>query len=79
MKSQVELGNIAQVGSSKRIFANEYSENGIPFFRSKEIGELNRGEDIKTELYISPSRYEEIKDKFGIPSKEICLSLVLAL
>lgn len=69
MSSKIEIGKIAEVSSSKRIFANEYVSNGIPFFRSKEVGNLSRKEEIKSELFISEDRYSEIKEKFGVPQK----------
>ena len=37
---KTKLGNKSVIGSSKRIFANEYTTEGIPFYRSKEIIEL---------------------------------------
>jgi type I restriction enzyme S subunit len=63
----VALGRLMKVTSSKRIFESEYSENGVPFFRSKEIGDLSRGEDIKTTLYISAERYLELKEHADFP------------
>ncbi|MCW5629109.1 MAG: restriction endonuclease subunit S, partial [Rhodoferax sp.] len=35
----VRLGELFEVVSSKRIHANDYVNDGVPFFRSKEIGE----------------------------------------
>ena len=40
------LGSIAIVQSSKRVFEKDYVDKGIPFFRSKEIGDLYRGEGV---------------------------------
>ena len=64
-----EMSCIADISSSKRIYANEYQEIGIPFYRSKEIIELGHNKKPSIELFISKSRYEEIKDKYGIPKK----------
>ncbi len=63
----VRLGEITTVKSSKRVFEKDYVASGVPFFRSKEIGELSRGETIKTELYITESHYHKLKSDFGIP------------
>ena len=63
------LGEIAAVGSSKRIFQSEYVNQGVPFYRSKEVVELSKGEEITTSLWISRERFEEIKTRFGVPSK----------
>ncbi|MGV2910959.1 restriction endonuclease subunit S, partial [Bacillus safensis] len=63
----VRLGEVSNVKSSKRIFASEYADSGIPFYRSKEIGELSSLGKAKSELFISEERYAEIKEKFGVP------------
>ena len=73
----VELGDIAEVTSSKRILAEEYVSVGIPFYRTKEIVELNKGKEISLELFISRERFESIKSRFGSPVKgDILISSV---
>jgi len=73
----VELGTKAEITSSKRIFQKEYVSKGIPFYRTKEIVQLNKGKKISQELFISKERYEEIKSQFNVPKKgEILLSAV---
>ena len=62
-----KLGEICTITSSKRIFQSEYTPNGIPFYRTKEIKELANDKDVTTELFISEERYKEIKVNFGIP------------
>ena len=72
-----ELCSLSEIGSSKRIFANEYVSEGIPFYRSKEIRELGNGEQPSIELYISCEKYNEIKTKYGIPKKnEILIAAI---
>ena len=61
------LGEICEITSSKRIYAEEYQQEGIPFYRSKEIIEKGKKKPISLELFISNERYNEIKNKFGIP------------
>lgn len=61
------LGDMCEIGSSKRIFAEEYTETGIPFYRGKEVSEKSKGQPTSIELYISSNRYAEIKDKYGVP------------
>lgn len=61
------LSEVTEISSSKRIFSKEYVEKGIPFFRGKEITELDNSNKISTELFISNERYNEIKSKFGVP------------
>lgn len=64
---KVKLGKIAEVTSSKRIFANQYVDKGIPFYRQKEIIERNNKQDVSEPLFISQDLYEEIKKKYGVP------------
>lgn len=65
----VELGKLTTIGSSKRIFEKEYVSEGIPFYRTKEIVELSKGNSISTELFITKERFFEMKDKYGVPKK----------
>jgi len=62
-----KLGDLAEITSSKRIFLSDYVEEGIPFYRSKEIIEKANGGEISVELFISEEKYFEIKQKFGAP------------
>lgn len=62
-----KLDDVCIITSSKRIFADEYTETGIPFYRSKEVIERSKGLSISVELFISKERYNEIKEKFGVP------------
>lgn len=61
------LSLLCDITSSKRIFAEEYVANGIPFYRSKEVIEKSKGLPISIELFISNERYCEIKKKYGVP------------
>ena len=63
------LGKVAEITSSKRIFAEEYKTFGIPFFRGKEITEKYNGHNISTELFISEEKYNDIKNNFGVPEE----------
>lgn len=69
MWKRYKIGDVCSISSSKRIFAKDYQAHGIPFFRGKEIIEKQKGEKISTELYISESKYNAIKSKFGVPLK----------
>ncbi len=66
---KVPLGTLAEVGSSKRIFEKEYVSEGVPFYRTKEIVELSKGNRITTELFITRDRYDEIRSEYGVPQK----------
>jgi type I restriction enzyme S subunit len=63
------LGEVADIGSSKRIFAADYIETGVPFYRSKEIIEKAHNSPITTGLFIAAEKFEQIKRRFGAPSQ----------
>ena len=63
----VRLGAASEIQSSKRVFEKDYVPDGIPFFRSKEIGDLYRGEEIQTQLFITREHYEQLKKDYGAP------------
>ena len=65
-----KLGELCRLSSSKRIFESEYVNNGIPFIRGQEISDKSiLDENSKFECYISEERYNEIKEKYGVPQK----------
>ncbi|HEY5123184.1 MAG TPA: restriction endonuclease subunit S [Ignavibacteria bacterium] len=61
------IGELATVTSSKRIYLSDYIQEGIPFYRSKEIIAKSNFESIHNPLFISVVKYTEIKEKFGVP------------
>jgi len=63
----VRLGEIAEITSSKRIYFDEYTEEGIPFYRSKEIIEKAQGLNIEKTLFIPENKYRFIEKHFGTP------------
>ena len=61
------LEDIAEVGSSKRVFVEELKEEGIPFYRGTEVGALAEGKSIEPELFITEAHYRELCEATGIP------------
>ncbi|WP_151739593.1 restriction endonuclease subunit S [Acinetobacter nosocomialis] len=72
-----ELKDVANLTSSKRVHLADYVSKGIPFFRGKEITELKSGGFPSDILYISPTQFNEFKEKFGAPKNgEILITAV---
>jgi len=63
------LGNFVNITSSKRSYESERVNFGIPLYRSKEIIQIENGEAITESLYVSPTWFYEIRDKFGAPQE----------
>ena len=61
------LEDIAEVGSSKRVFVDELQEEGIPFYRGTEVGALAEGKQITPELFITEQHYAELCKATGAP------------
>ena len=68
--SEIELSNLCEVTSSKRIFLSEYVKSGIPFYRGKEIIQKLNNEQIAETYFISQKKFDEINIKFGSPKKD---------
>lgn len=61
------LEDIAEVGSSRRVFVEELQESGIPFYRGTEVGALAEGRGITPELFIAEKHYAELCETTGAP------------
>ena len=64
-----KISNMAKLTSSKRVYLSDYTRDGIPFYRGKEISELKKGNKIEDILHISEEKYYEFKKKFGVPKE----------
>lgn len=63
----LNMEDVADVGSSKRVFVEELQEEGIPFYRGTEVGALAEGKSIVPELYIAEKHYKELVKASGMP------------
>lgn len=63
-----KIENLVEVTSSKRIFLSDYVEEGIPFFRGKEIILKSKNEPLNDRLYITREKFNTIRKKFGVPT-----------
>ncbi len=64
---KITIGKHCTVTSSKRFHLSDRSNEGIPFYCSKEIIKKVEGEIILECDYIKEEAYEEIKKKYGVP------------
>lgn len=63
----VKLGEVCGVGSSKRVFVDEFTDTGVPFYRGTEVGALGEGQKIQAELFISQEHYDDLVSHSGAP------------
>ena len=63
------LGSLCNVGSSKRIYQNEQSTDGIPFLRISDlVNRMDTGE-LTCDLYISEQRFAELLEQKLVPEE----------
>ncbi|TWU29645.1 restriction endonuclease subunit S [Bythopirellula polymerisocia] len=64
----IEISKYCDIRSSKRVFAKDYCESGVPFYRGKEIIEKQQGAiDVSNTLFISEEKFAELCSKLGAP------------
>jgi len=52
-----ELGDIVTIGSAKRVLRTDWKDQGIPFYRAREIAVLSDNGKVDNELFISYELY----------------------
>ena len=57
------------VGSSKRVLQQEWTTQGIPFYRTRELVSLSKNEPFRSEIFISEELFYEIAQKYGLPAE----------
>lgn len=65
----VELGELCEITSSKRVFKSEWKNSGVPFYRAREIVKLANQGFVNNELYISEEMFLEYSNKYGAPKE----------
>lgn len=66
---KTQLGNLFDIGSSKRIYATDWKSSGVPFFGGKEIVQLAKYGTVVSNAYISEEKYIEYSSKYDMPQE----------
>ncbi|EPQ9456930.1 restriction endonuclease subunit S [Enterobacter cloacae complex sp. 2024EL-00711] len=56
------------IGSSKRVLQGDWVNEGVPFYRTRELVSLSRKEKFKSEIFITEDNYTYLKAKYGVPA-----------
>lgn len=56
------------VGSSKRVLQQDWTTQGVPFYRTRELVSLSKNEPFGSEIFISEELFCEISEKYGLPT-----------
>ena len=63
------LGEVFEIGSSKRIRETEWTSSGVPFYGGKEIVRLAKFGSACSDAYISEEKYRDYASKCDMPRK----------
>lgn len=64
---ETTLGDIFEIGSSKRILEKEWTSDGVPFYGGKEIVKLAKYRTVVSNAYISEEKYQEYAKNYDMP------------
>ena len=64
---EAKLGDCFDIKSSKRVLQKQWRNEGIPFYRGREITSLAEQGYVDNELFIERELYEEFASKHGVP------------
>lgn len=56
------------VTSSKRVHKSDWIDEGIPFYRTRELVKLSDNGEVDNELFISEELYNELVEEYGKPA-----------
>lgn len=66
--SSMEMSELFDVASSKRVLKSDWRASGVPFYRGREVTRLSLDGFVDNELFISEKHFGELKKKHGVPS-----------
>ncbi len=58
-----------KVGSSKRVLQKDWTTHGIPFYRTRELVSLSKGEPFSSEIFISDELFSCLSENYGVPKE----------
>ena len=61
------LGGIGVIGSSSRVHQKDWTDQGVPFYRAREIVKLSQDGFVQNELFISETLYESLAASGLVP------------
>ena len=70
MWKTVKLDDLYDVGSSKRVLKADWKDEGVPFYRGREITTLSANGYVDNDLFITEQHYEALLEKSGVPKAD---------
>jgi len=66
---ETTLGDLLHISSSKRVYAKDWTDSGVPFFGGKEIVKLAKYGKVVSNAFISEEKYMDYALKYDMPQK----------
>ncbi len=63
------IEDLFSVGSSKRVLQQDWTNKGVPFYRTRELVSLSKNEPFGSEVFISEDLFAELSEKYGVPTE----------
>ncbi len=63
-----DLGELIQIRSAARVHKEQWTEAGVPFFRTSDVVSIYKGQE-NTKAYISHETYHDLSEKIGKVTK----------
>lgn len=63
----VRFAELFNIRSALRIHESDWKKEGVPFLRGRELVKLSKTGILDSDVFISNSFYEELRDKGGVP------------
>lgn len=64
-----KLGDVCKIQSSKRVLQEDWTDKGVPFYRTREIISLSESKEFRTPIFITEKMYNELVKKYGVPKE----------
>ena len=64
---EVVVDDDFEVCSSKRVLQQDWIQEGVPFYRTRELVSLSKNEPFGSEIFISESLFQKLSKKYGVP------------
>jgi len=62
-----KVSDFFEVGSSKRVLQSDWKDEGVPFYRTRELVSLAKNEPFRSSIFIDEEYYQKLIDKYGMP------------
>ncbi len=63
MWKKMRFDELFKVGSAKRVLKSQWKEEGVPFYRGREVTKLSMNGSVNNQLFITKSHFEKLKEK----------------